>query len=99
MKYFIDNVETPTIHPPEIKTTERKNIGLSYDGTAIILLNRKSRIIMKDFPQIMSLSNKLKKLGYKKIALASTAPVCSKTARRLNEENIAVKQLVAVHKK
>ena len=62
-----------------------------------IIVERKSRLIMKDGIKIIATANQIK--GSKKIktvSLKTSAPVCSKTKSLLTKNNIEVKVLKSV---
>lgn len=62
-----------------------------------IIIERKSRLIMKDGIKIIATANQIK--GSKKIktvSLKTSAPVCSKTKSLLTKNNIEVKVLESV---
>ena len=53
----------------------------------------KSRIIMKDGEKIVQMAGKIReKLPYTTVSLRTTAPVCSKTEKFLNENGIMVQK-------
>ena len=57
-----------------------------------IVMDRKSRIIMKDGYRILEIVKKIRSFEVgKKVNVLSTAPVCSKTQKFLTENNITVK--------
>ncbi len=63
----------------------------SAPGILTIVKNRKSRIIMKDGEKILSLVQELRKdHPGKKIRFRTSAPVCSKTKRFLEDNGVAV---------
>ncbi len=56
-----------------------------------LVIQRKSRIIMKDGEGILSKANKIKKyVPNAKVSLKTSAPVCSKTKTYLEEHGISV---------
>ncbi len=56
-----------------------------------IIKKRKSRIIMKDGLQILSMAKKIKEdIPTAKIQLHISGPICSKTLKFLNENSIAI---------
>tara|TARA_X000000950_G_scaffold276319_1_gene364043 strand:- start:467 stop:721 length:255 start_codon:yes stop_codon:yes gene_type:complete len=59
-----------------------------------IVMDRKSRIIMKDGYRILEIAKKIRafEIG-KNVSVLSDAPVCSKTQKFLTESNIAIKSL------
>ena len=59
-----------------------------------IVIDRKSRIIMKDGHRILEIVKKIRHFETgKNVSVLSRAPVCSKTQKFLTENNIAVKSL------
>jgi hypothetical protein len=83
-----------TIDPKQFDLSPRvllKKIGKT--GIAIVI-NRKSRIIMKDGNNILEKAMKIKsrKPGMK-VSLETTAPVCSKTSAFLKKNDIEVVQI------
>ena len=59
-----------------------------------IVMDRKSRIIMKDAYRILEIVKKIR--GFetgKNVSVLSNAPVCSKTQKFLTKNNIAIKSL------
>ena len=79
----------PKLYGLHSRITLRKNKKDIY-----IVIDRKSRIIMKDGYSIVEI---VKKIRYyetgKNISVLSGAPVCSKTRKFLTENNIATKSL------
>ena len=58
-----------------------------------VLIERKSRVIMKDGNRIIQIAEKIKQTNpTKKISVLSTAPVCRKTEQLLLKNNITVKK-------
>jgi|GEM_PF-5155271 len=67
----------------------------SARGKISIVKIRKSRIIMKDGKNILSLAESIQKLNpHIKIELKTNAPLCSKTTAFLNENGLTIKQIV-----
>ncbi len=58
-----------------------------------IVIDRKSRIIMKDGIRILDQVNKINETTNTAIHLYSSAPVCSKTKAFLNNANILIKPI------
>ena len=74
------------LHPRTRLVGENKNI--------FIVINRKSRIIMKDGHRIVEIANKIKSVkNEKSVGVMSNAPVCSKTQKFLISNGIVVKGL------
>ena len=58
-----------------------------------IVIDRKSRIIMKDGIRILDQVKKIKKINNNVIRLYTSAPVCSKTKVFLNKNNILINSI------
>ena len=59
-----------------------------------IVIDRKSRIIMKDGYRILKIVKKIKDVETgKNVSVLSGGPVCSKTRKFLTENNITIKSL------
>ena len=59
-----------------------------------IVIDRKSRIIMKDGYRILEIAKKIRDFETgKNVGVLSNAPVCSKTRKFLTENNIIMKSL------
>ncbi len=68
-------------------------ICLEHKGPAdfILVMNRKSRIIMKDAKAIVSKAAKIKeKVPQASVSLETTAPVCSKSIQFLTENGVKI---------
>ncbi len=64
---------------------------LIEDNSIIIVKQRKSRIIMKDSKQILDIANKIiTQEPNKEIKLLISGPICSKSIKFLNENNINI---------
>ena len=60
----------------------------------LIVIDRKSRVVMKDGLKVFKIAEKVRqKEEQKKISLLTSAPVCSKTKSFLSENNILVESL------
>ena len=57
-----------------------------------LVVNRKSRIIMKDGTRLLEQANQIKKISKKTVLVFTTAPVCSKTKNFLRENNVEIVQ-------
>jgi len=68
----------------------RSVIGQDNNNRLYIIKNIKSRIIMKDGHKIVETVKQIKNKTNSSVSLATTAPVCSKTTRFLNENNIKI---------
>ena len=58
----------------------------------IIVINRKSRIIMKDGRKILEKARKIQQLENKTISVKTDAPVCSKTKKHLQKNGIEIRE-------
>ena len=68
----------------------RSVIGEDSSNHLYIIKNIKSRIIMKDGYKILETVKQIKNKTNSSVSLATTAPVCSKTTRFLNENDIKI---------
>jgi hypothetical protein len=57
-----------------------------------IIINRKTRIIMKDGRRLLEQANQIKKVSNKPVSIFTTAPVCSKTKAFLSNNNVEIIQ-------
>ena len=84
-----------------MNSVDPKQFGLSSrtylienKNTISIIIDRKSRIIMKDGKKILDQANAIQKIKKKAIILLTSAPVCGKTKIFLSENDINIKSLV-----
>ena len=69
----------------------RSNILTRTDNSIAIVIDRKSRIIMKDYNRILHIVDTIQqKDGKRSFVVATSAPVCSKTTKALKEKNITI---------
>ena len=68
----------------------RSVIGQDNNNHLYIIKNIKSRIIMKDGYKIAEAVKQIKNKTNSSVSLATTAPICSKTTRFLNENDIKI---------
>ena len=61
-------------------------------NTLTLVVNRKSRIIMKDGRRLLDQIRQIKKFSYKEVLIFTTAPVCSKTKSFLNSNGVEITQ-------
>ena len=74
------------LHSRIVLRKNKKNIYLVID--------RKSRIIMKDGHRILEIAKKIRDFeAGKNVSVLSSAPVCSKTQKFLTENKITIKSL------
>ena len=79
----------PKLYNLHSRVTLRKNKKDIY-----VVIDRKSRIIMKDGHRILEIVKKIR--GFetgKNVSVLSGAPVCSKTQKFLTKNNITIKSL------
>ena len=79
---------------PKLYNLHPRIILRKTKNDVFIVMDRKSRIIMKDGYRILEIVKKIRgfEIG-KKVSVLSNAPVCSKTQKLLTENNIAIKSL------
>ena len=79
----------PKLYNLHSRTTLRKNKKDIY-----IVIDRKSRVVMKDGYRILEIVKKIRDFETRKnVSVLSAAPVCSKTQKFLTENNITIKSL------
>ena len=78
------------IDPKIIGAPSRSVIGEDNSNHIYIIKNIKSRIIMKDGHKIVEAVKQIKNKTNSSVSLATTAPVCSKTIKFLNKNDIKI---------
>ena len=78
------------INSKSVGAPTRSVIGQDNNNHLYIIKNIKSRIIMKDGHKIVETVKQIKNKTNGGVSLATTAPVCSKTTRFLNENDIKI---------
>ena len=78
------------INSKSVGAPTRSVIGQDNNNHLYIIKNIKSRIIMKDGHKIVETVKQIKNKTSSSVSLATTAPVCSKTTRFLNENDIKI---------
>ena len=82
------------IDPIQYNLSSRTDLRQGRSGALLIVIDRKSRIIMKDGIRVLKMVKKINKIDPKKIiSVRSSAPICSKTKKLLLENNITTKPL------
>ena len=83
-----------------MKKLEPQSYGLSnrtnlvrIDNSIGIVIDRKSRIIMKDGDRIVKQAQAIQVKENKPVVLFTSAPVCSKTKQYLSANNILINSL------
>ena len=83
-------IRLKTIDPINVGAPKRSNVATDNDNNIYIVKNIKSRIIMKDGLKLFDLAKKIKTVKNATVSLATTAPVCSKTKKYLEENEIKI---------
>tara|TARA_B100000674_G_scaffold134906_1_gene104439 strand:- start:44 stop:301 length:258 start_codon:yes stop_codon:yes gene_type:complete len=79
------------INPKTYNLPPRTKLLENNSGSLFILIDRKSRVIMKDGHKIVKIAEDIKKINQnKKISLLTSAPVCSKTKKYLLKYSVLV---------
>ena len=78
------------VDPKSVGAPPRSVIGEDSKNHLYIIKNIKSRIIMKDGHKIVEAVKGIKNKINSSVSLATTAPICSKTTRYLNENDIKI---------
>ena len=81
-------IRLKTIDPINVGAPKRSNVAMDNNNNIYIVKNIKSRIIMKDGLKLFDLAKKIKTVKNATVFLATTAPVCSKTTKYLEENEI-----------
>lgn len=82
-----------SVDPKQFGLSSRTHL-IENKNTISIIIDRKSRIIMKDGKKILDQANSIQKIKKKAITLLTSAPVCGKTKIFLSENDINIKSLV-----
>ena len=78
------------INPKSVGAPARSVVGEDSNNHFYIIKNIKSRIIMKDGHKIIETAKRIQNNTNSRVSLATTAPVCSKTTKFLNENDIKI---------
>ena len=82
------------IDPTQYNLSSRVDLRQDRSGDLLIVIDRKSRIIMKDGIRVLEMVKKINKIDPKKnISVRTSAPICSKTKKLLRENSIMIKSL------
>ena len=80
-----------SIDPKTYNLSPRTKLLENNSGSLFILIDRKSRVVMKDGHKIVKIAKDINKINQnKKISLLTSAPVCSKTKKHLLKCSIPV---------
>ena len=83
-------IKLKIIDPITVGASKRSNVATDGDDNIYIVKNIKSRIIMKDGLKLLALAKKIKTIKNVTVFLATTAPICSKTKKHLEENEIKI---------
>ena len=79
------------IDPKTYSLSPRTKLLEDNKGSLFVVVDRKSRVVMKDGHKIVKIVEDIKKVNQnKKISLLTSAPVCSKTKKHLLKCSIPV---------
>ena len=82
------------VDPIQYNLHSRVDLRQDKEGALFIVVDRKSRIIMKDGHRILEMVNTIRREDQsKKVSIRTSAPVCSKTKKFLLESGIVIKPL------
>ena len=72
------------VDPKTYNLSPRTKLLKNNKGSLFVVVDRKSRVVMKDGHKIVKIAEDIKKVNQnKKISLLTSAPVCSKTKKFL----------------
>jgi hypothetical protein len=77
---------------PKIFNLSSRVIIEEEKSSLTLVVNRKSRIIMKDGRRLLDQIRQIKKTSNKTVLIFTTAPVCSKTKSFLNSNGVEITQ-------
>ena len=78
-----------TVDPLDYNLPPRTKLLIDSSGSFFIVVDRKSRVIMKDGHRIVNMAKHIKEVNQKaNISLLTSAPVCSKTNEFLLKNKI-----------
>ena len=79
------------VDPKTYNLSPRTKLLKNNKGSLFVVVDRKSRVVMKDGHKIVKIAEDIKKVNQnKKISLLTSAPVCSKTKKHLLKCSIPV---------
>ena len=82
------------IDPALFNISSRTKLFMDDLGNINMLIERKSRIIIKDGKKIIAISKKIKSINEKnRLTVFTSAPVCSKTKGLLEKNKIYIKEV------
>ena len=79
------------VDPKTYNLSPRTKLLENNKGFLFVIIDRKSRVVMKDGNKIVKIVEDIRKVNQnKKISLLTSAPVCSKTKKHLSKYSIPV---------
>ena len=82
------------IDPKRYNLSPRLNLQQNELNEFFLIIDRKSRVVMKDAYRILEIVNKVQSIEKdKNISVLTSAPVCSKTRTFLSSYSILIKDL------
>ena len=82
------------IDPRRYNLSPRLNLQQNKLNELFIIIDRKSRVVMKDAHRILEMVNKIQSIEKDRyVSVLTSAPVCSKTRIFLSNNSIPVKDL------
>ena len=79
------------VDPKNYNLPPRTKLLQDNTGSLFVLIDRKSRVVMKDGNRVVKIAEDIRKVNQnKKISLLTSAPVCSKTKKYLLKFSIPV---------
>ena len=82
------------IDPKRYNLSLRLNLQQNKLNELFIIIDRKSRVVMKDAHRILEMVNRIQSIEKDRyVSVLTSAPVCSKTRIFLSDNSISVKDL------
>ena len=82
------------IDPKRYNLSPRLNLQQNKLNELFIIIDRKSRVVMKDAHRILEMVNRIQSIEKDRyVSVLTSAPVCSKTRIFLSDNSISVKDL------
>jgi len=82
------------IDPKRYNLSSRLNLQQNKLNELFIIIDRKSRVVMKDAHRILETVNRIQSIEKDRhVSVLTSAPVCSKTQTFLSDNSISVKNL------
>ena len=82
------------IDPKRYNLSSRLNLQQNKLNELFIIIDRKSRVVMKDAHRILEMVNRIQSIEKDRyVSVLTSAPVCSKTRIFLSDNSIPVKDL------